>query len=445
MRAHLYCSTRCAREAGRAAWRNEARKRLSRPVSSRLAVVLVLIALGAPTLFALRVVSQLDRLNAPAPFARPRAAASARIESVGADPAGGVRIEGTAAPGNAVFLFAEGRLAATAFAENGRFRFEGVRAPGPYRVGALSLSSSPGAAGPADPSLLSAPPVGSERTTRPEAGSSARDFSVESGDSNSVERAPTGAGQPRSTPFLRIPDLTRGPADRREILVSFDGGSTSRGAREILDALRMRGIHTTVFLSGDFIRHYPELTRQIAADGHEVGNHTDTHPHLTTYASDGRQATRSGVDRSYLAAELARAAHLYREATGREMSPIWRAPYGEQNAEIRSWAAEAGYWHVGWTGGRAGLDGMDWVSDPASRAYRSSERVVARLIANAENGGIVLLHLGSDRDDPVAPRVSELLDGLLTRGFRLVKASAFLEREGMTPESLARLARGAGR
>ena len=85
MRGHLYCSTRCAREAGRVAWRNEARKRLSRPVSSRLAVVLVLVALGAPTLFALRVVSQLDRLNAPAPFARPRAAVSARIESVGAD------------------------------------------------------------------------------------------------------------------------------------------------------------------------------------------------------------------------------------------------------------------------------------------------------------------------------------------------------------------------
>ena len=82
---------------------------------------------------------------------------------------------------------------------------------------------------------------------------------------------------------------------------------------------------------------------------------------------------------------------------------------------------------------------------PLPRSYRSSERVVARLIANAENGGIVLLHLGSDRDDPVAPRVAELLDGLLTRGFRLVKASQFLEREGMTPARLASLARGEGR
>lgn len=439
MRSHLYCSTRCAREAGRVAWRNEARKRLSRPVSSRLAVVLVLIALGAPTLFALRVVSQLDRLNAPAPFARPRAAASARIESVGADPAGGARIEGTAAPGNAVFLFAQGRLAATAFAENGRFRFDGVRAPGPYRVGALSLSSSPGTSGPADLSRLS------ERTAPSETGSPARDSTADNAGSDSGNSAPMSAEPLRGAAYLRIPDLTRGPADRREILVSFDAGSSSRGARDILDALRARGVRTTVFLTGEFIRRYPDLARQIAGDGHEVGNHTDTHPHLTTYASDGRQATRSGVDRSYLAAELARAAHLYREATGRDMSPIWRAPYGEQNAEIRTWAAEAGYWHVGWTGGRAGLDGMDWVSDPASRMYRSSERLVARLIANAENGGIVLLHLGSDREDPVALHLPELLDGLLGHGFRLVKASQFLEREGMTSESLARLASGAGR
>jgi len=421
MQGHLYCSTRCAREAGRAVWRNAARKRLSRPISSRLAVVLVLVALGAPTLFALRVVSQLDKLNAPPPLAKPRAAVGARIETIAADPAGGTRIEGVASPGTAVFLFAEGRLVATAFAESGRFRFENVRAAAPYRVGALPLSVAPTI--PVEtPALATEPPLVEPMLP-------------------TIEPPISSLGPRRLSP----PDLTRGPADRREIVLSFDAGSSGRGAGDILDALRSRGIRTTIFLTGEFIRRYPDLTRQIAADGHEVGNHTDTHPHLTTYASDGRQATRPGVDRSSLAAELARAAHAYRETTGRDMVPMWRAPYGEQNSDIRTWAAEAGYWHVGWTGGRAGLDGMDWVSDPSSRAYRSSERVVARLIANAENGGIVLLHLGSDRDDPVALRIPALLDGFASHGFRLVKASEFLEREGLTPERLARFSRGAER
>ncbi len=409
MRGHLYCSTRCAREAGRAAWRNRIFKHLGRTVPSRAAVLLVAAALAAPTVAALRTVSELDRLNAPSLEARRRPMPSARIDAVTASGAG-VRVAGTAPAGSAVFLFAANRFVGTTFAEGGTFQFEDVRAAGPFRVGAMFLSpgSSPGVPPPAE-----------------------------------AERAPLGL--PPSPPAARarlalVPDVTRGPADRPEILLSFDGGSSDRGAREILDALRARGIRTTMFLTGDFIRQYPGLTRQIAADGHEVGNHTNTHPHLTTYATDARQATRPGVDRACLSRELETTASLYRQTTGRDMSPLWRAPYGEQNAEIRRWAAEAGYWHVGWTGGRAGLDGLDWVSDPRSPAYRSSDRVVSRLIANAENGGIVLLHLGSDRDDPVALRVPALLDGLIGRGFHFVRASELLSREGLTPERLAQLA-----
>ena len=123
------------------------------------------------------------------------------------------------------------------------------------------------------------------------------------------------------------------------------------------------------------------------------------------------------------------------------MAPIWRAPFGEHNPEIRRWAAEEGYWHVGWTGGRAGLDGLDWVTDPASHSYRSAEKVVEMLVERVENGGIVLLHLGSDRDVPVASRIPALLDGLTARGFRFARATEFLDREGLTVERLASLAR----
>jgi peptidoglycan-N-acetylmuramic acid deacetylase len=198
-------------------------------------------------------------------------------------------------------------------------------------------------------------------------------------------------------------------------------------------------VRTTIFLTGEFIRRYPDIVRRIVADGHEVGNHTDTHPHLTTYARDGRQATRPGVDRAFLTKELATTARLFQETTGRTLAPFWRAPFGEHNEEIRRWAAEAGYWHVGWTGGRAGLDGLDWISDPRSSGYRSSARVVSALVERAENGGIVLLHLGSDREDPVAPKIPLLLQGLSARGFRFARASEFLERQGMTDVRLAAL------
>jgi len=407
MRGHLYCSTGCARDAGRAVLWGMLEERLRRPVSARLSVILILLAVCTPTLAALRAVSELDRLNAPSPLAPPRRQPAARIESVETQP-GGTRITGTAPDGTAVFLFAGERFVGAASTETGRFHFEAVQPKGPYRVGAMPLTLEPPA--PPAPAPGNSPPA------------------------PALPAAPT---RPDRVAVL-IPDLVRGPLDRREILVSFDAGSSDRGAREILDALRQRHLRTTIFLTGDFIRRYPDLTRRIASDGHEVGNHTETHPHLTSYATDGRQATRPGVDEAFLTGQLLRTARLYRETTGRAMAPFWRAPFGEQNAEIRRWAARAGYWHVGWTGA-AGLDGLDWVSDPRSRAYRSSEQVVERLVERAENGGIVLLHLGSDREDPVAPKIPVLLDGLTRRGFRLALASEFLERGGMTPGRLAAL------
>jgi peptidoglycan/xylan/chitin deacetylase (PgdA/CDA1 family) len=216
-------------------------------------------------------------------------------------------------------------------------------------------------------------------------------------------------------------------ADEKRILVSFDAGSSDRGAADILDALRRRGIRTTIFLTGQFIRRYPDLTRRIAEDGHEVGNHTWDHPHLTTYAVDGRQATRAGVTEAIVRGELRETADLYRETTGRAMAPLWRAPFGEENAEIRQWALRAGFAHVSWTHGAGGsLDSLDWVSDPESPRYRSSERVISRLLSSARPGGIILMHLGSDRDDPVGEHLPRLLDGLASEGYRFSTASELI-------------------
>jgi peptidoglycan/xylan/chitin deacetylase (PgdA/CDA1 family) len=420
MRGHLYCSPRCSREDGRLAFWRPVRARLVRPVPPRLALAAVALAVAAPMLLALRTVGELDRLSlqtsTPPPLRRQPVA---RVETVTETPTG-IRIEGSAPEGGAVFLFGASGFVASTPSENGRFHFDSVREAGPYRVGFLPLSIG-----------MEAPPV-----PAPPAGN----FGL----------APSGSPRPSFSPISRlpssdsnlVPDLTRGPRDRPDIVLSFDAGSTARGARDILDALAARGIRTTIFLTGDFIRRHPDLARRIAADAHEVGNHTDTHPHMTTYAEDGRQATRPDVDRDFVARQLRVTAEAWRTATSRSMAPLWRAPYGEHNRQIRHWAAQEGYWHVGWTGGRAGLDGLDWVSDPASRSYRSAGRVVDRLVARAENGGIVLLHLGSDREDPIAPRVPELLDSLTRRGFRFARASEFLARMGMTDERLLAIASG---
>ena len=142
----------------------------------------------------------------------------------------------------------------------------------------------------------------------------------------------------------------------------------------------------TFFLTGSYIRDNPDLVRRIAAAGHDVGNHTWSHPHLTTWNSTRRHDTLPGVGRAVIQEELSRTAQAYEEATGRTMTAIWRAPFGEVNEELLAWAATDGWSHVGWSrddsGGRHSLDSLDWVAERTSRNYLSSAQIAARILSS---------------------------------------------------------------
>ena len=240
--------------------------------------------------------------------------------------------------------------------------------------------------------------------------------------------------------LIPIGDLTRGDPLSRKVAITFDGGGQGNAAKRILDALKTRGLKTTFFLTGEFIRRYPAIVRRIASEGHEVGNHTYSHPHLTTYATNYRQNTLPGVTRKFLISELERNEALYEKVTGRKMEHLWRAPYGEQNKTIRRWAWEAGYRHVSWTYDsktHQSLDGLDWVSDRSSALYLSSEQIVDKILSfdqgtkSGLGGGILLFHLGSERKvDPFYPRIGELLDQLRDRGYKVVSVGSMIGTVG---------------
>lgn len=105
------------------------------------------------------------------------------------------------------------------------------------------------------------------------------------------------------------------------------------------------------------------------------------------------------------------------------MVPFWRAPYGEVNPEIIQWAAEAGYMHVHW--GRA-LDTRDWMADENQPGYLPADKVLRNILEMAEedaklNGGIILMHLGTQRETaPMYTVLDSLINGLRARGYNLV-------------------------
>jgi peptidoglycan/xylan/chitin deacetylase (PgdA/CDA1 family) len=238
-------------------------------------------------------------------------------------------------------------------------------------------------------------------------------------------------------------NFTRGnPSDSR-LLLSFDGGSEASAAASILDILEREGVRTTLFLTGEFIRNHPDLVHRILARGHEIGNHTEHHRHLTTWESNRRHDTRPDVDRTVLLGELAGARQALLQLAGVDMAPFWRAPYGEVNGEILRWAADAGYLHVGWS---PGLDSLDWVSDRASRRYRSPQEFLSVLARKARgephglNGTITLMHLHSNRPwaDRFDRHLGETIRWLRAAGYDLVPASSLAGLTGV-PGSAYRL------
>ncbi|MCX7725309.1 MAG: polysaccharide deacetylase family protein, partial [Chitinispirillaceae bacterium] len=218
--------------------------------------------------------------------------------------------------------------------------------------------------------------------------------------------------------------ISNGPVNKKVVSFTFDGGSLANCANAILDTLQSRGVKATMFLSGEFIKKYPEIVKRIVSDGHECGNHTYSHPHLTTYQLNRKHRTLPDVNEVFLDRELLQTAELFFKVTGQKMVPFWRAPYGEFNNEICQWAYMAGYTHIGWRQGKSwfeGLDSNDWITDPDMPGYHTPQDFVDKIISIAKskpygiNGGIILMHLGTNRkkvEDNIHNVLGVLIDSL---------------------------------
>lgn len=226
--------------------------------------------------------------------------------------------------------------------------------------------------------------------------------------------------------------VRQGNPQRKMLAFTFDGGSDDAHTKDILKILREHHVHCTLFLTGKFIERHPDLVRQMVADGHEFGNHTYNHPHLTSYAQNHRQNTLPNVTRQFLQRQLLKTDSIYYRVTGKHLQPYWRAPFGEYNREILTWAAEAGFLHIRWT---SGFDTYDWVTDESSKLFHTPQEVYDHFLMEdlnrktGLNGVIVLMHLGSHRNNNhVFETLPRLIHTLQDRGYRFGMVNDLLKK-----------------
>jgi peptidoglycan/xylan/chitin deacetylase (PgdA/CDA1 family) len=189
------------------------------------------------------------------------------------------------------------------------------------------------------------------------------------------------------------------------LALTFDDGPSPHTG-PIADLIAAHGGAGTFFILGDRIPGHEELLRRMTAAGHELGNHTFSHPHC------GR------LEEAELRDELDRAQDAITAASGK--APVLvRPPYGE-DAE-----------RVGIVGAKMGLACVLWDVDPIDWRERKVERIVRRVLEAVHDGAIVDFHDGwpshhtgiRDRT-PTLDALSEILPELVRRGYEPVTVSA---------------------
>lgn len=195
--------------------------------------------------------------------------------------------------------------------------------------------------------------------------------------------------------------LSRLPTERKEVWLTIDDGPDAEDTPRLLDLLDQHQAKATFFFIGSKAEHHPELVAEVWHRGHEVGNHTMTHPQYAFW-SYGSGAVRR---------EITSCQQTLIEA-GRGQSPSWfRAPAGFKNPFVSAAVEKLGLRMACWS--VRGRDGVD----------SNKQRVLDRLKSGIKPGVVILMHEGrqDEQGQRLAPQVlSELLGWLKDRDYRCV-------------------------
>lgn len=196
--------------------------------------------------------------------------------------------------------------------------------------------------------------------------------------------------------FPHLP-VYQGNPGKREMSLMINVAWGTEYIEGILQVLRENQAKATFFLDGSWLAKNPETAKKIAAEGHEIGNHAYTHPDMAALSA---QRQREQIVKTE--AEI--------EKTLGAKSKWFAPPSGSYNDTTVLVAREQGMGTVLWT-----LDTVDWRRPPR-------DQIINRILPNAKNGALVLMH----PTEPTLAALRTLIPELKNKGFRLVTVSELL-------------------
>ena len=177
------------------------------------------------------------------------------------------------------------------------------------------------------------------------------------------------------TPYSSTPRPPRVPeqynsvnTSRRVVALTFDDGPHPELTPKLLDILRQNGVRATFYVIGRNVETYPDIARRIVLEGHEIANHSWSHPRLTALGA------------ARLKSELTDTTDVIQRITGRRPTNM-RPPYGAINDSVRQSILRD-----------HGMDVIMWSVDPLDWKRPGAAVVRRRLVEGATPGGILLAH-----------------------------------------------------
>ena len=188
-----------------------------------------------------------------------------------------------------------------------------------------------------------------------------------------------------------------------EIALTFDAAWGNEDTADLLSILARNQIHATFFLTGSWVDAYPDDVKAIAAAGHDIGNHSQTHPEMST------------LSKEQIRDELMQVHKNVKELTGQNMC-FFRPPYGDYNNLLIQTATECGYLSIQWD-----IDSLDW------KDY-GVQSIIDRTALNPElsNGSIILMHNGAKYTKDALETV---ISTLQSKGYEFVTLSELVYKD----------------
>ena len=185
----------------------------------------------------------------------------------------------------------------------------------------------------------------------------------------------------------------------RKIALTIDAAWQDDKTPFILSTLKKYGIKATFFLCGFWVRDYPDMVKEIARQGHEIGNHSMTHPHMSRLTANGIES------------ELKEFEALITPIIG-ERTRLFRAPFGEYNDTVVNTVRQNGYEIIQWD-----ADTIDWKEE------RSAQTILDTVLSKLHGGAIILAHNNGYRIEQYLPA---LIESALAEGYEFVTVSELL-------------------